>query len=79
MKDLSKVIELNPHDADDDADRGFTYKEKCGFFRAIQEYSKAIRIDPRKEFYESRAGVYRKIGLNAEAASDINKAKQLAK
>ena len=79
IKEFSKTIQLKPDYANAYASRGFTYKEKGDFFRAIQEYSKAIRIDPRKEFYESRAGVYRKIGLNAEAPSDINKAKQLAK
>ena len=58
FKDYSKVIEINPDDADAYFCRGFIYELKRNSEEAIKDYDKAIELNPdHVDAYIYRAGV----------------------
>lgn len=50
IKDYTKVIELNPQNADAYNNRGASYINKNNYDQAIKDYQKAIEIDPNVKY-----------------------------
>ena len=76
---LNEAIEIEPHDARFYISRG-TFKGKENYAEAIEDYTKAIAIDPNNVFaYRLRADSKRKLGNNEGADEDYKKADKLKK
>ncbi len=76
---LNEAIEIEPHDARFYISRG-TFKGKENYAEAIEDYTKAIEIDPDNVFaYRLRADSKRKLGDNEGADEDYKKADKLKK
>jgi tetratricopeptide (TPR) repeat protein len=58
--------------------RGVTYHEKSYYYRAISDFTKAIKIAPLYAIvYYNRANVYANLGRYDKAIKDFNKALQI--
>ena len=71
---LNEAIEIDPHDARFFISRG-TFKGTENYEDAIEDYTKAIEIDPNYHFaYFNRARVKRELGDYQGAIDDYTKA-----
>ena len=80
IKELDKVIELDPEDSVSWQNRGASKNNLDNFEEAIQDFDKAIEINPDESIlYKNRASAKRKIGNNEGADEDDTKADKLKK
>jgi tetratricopeptide (TPR) repeat protein len=78
VADFSKVIQVEPKNAQAYSERGDCYDKLDQLENAIADYNKAIQIDPGNcNAYQGRARVYRKKKQYSQALSDCDKALQL--
>ncbi|MFC1989463.1 tetratricopeptide repeat protein [Chloroflexota bacterium] len=77
MDDIARVIrkiERYPHDAEAYYNRGNVYRGLGEWERAIEDYDKAIRLNPEyAEAYLFRGEVYKEQGKKAVAIADFEK------
>ena len=77
LTDLNKAIEMMPV-ADNYAFRAEVYAETDDFENAAEDYAEAIRRNPNnRNYYQSRAEIYRLSGKNDLAAADEKKYTEL--
>ena len=75
INDFTKAIQLDPDDASNYAQRGFSYAELDQDQNAINDYTKAIQLDPDDALaYVGRFLVYTMLGQDALANADNAKA-----
>jgi tetratricopeptide (TPR) repeat protein len=81
IADLDKYIALNQADkalmADGYENRGLAQLYSGNADRAVEDFTKAIELLPRKSSYSNRADAYRKLNKTALAAADDKKAAQM--
>jgi tetratricopeptide (TPR) repeat protein len=59
IEDFTRVIKIDPDNADAYSERALTYTRKKDYNRAITDFSRAIQIDPdNRLFYKHRGDVY---------------------
>jgi tetratricopeptide (TPR) repeat protein len=74
----SDAIKLDPKYAPAYLKRGLVWYYKPDHGVAINDYNDAIQLNPKDgEAYYNRGSAYKKLGKNAEAQADFEKAKQL--
>ena len=67
-----------PVDANGFHDRGNLYSRHGNYERAVQDYNRAIEMDPDfAEAYYDRGCSYHEVGLNEEAIADLTRAIEL--
>ncbi len=72
---LSKIIELNPKDADAYRGRGYAYYLLREYPKAIEDYTKAIELNPKDaDAYLGRGGAYFYLGEYRKVIDDCTKA-----
>ena len=78
--EIEKAVKatMSPSLAEEHVNRGVTYNELGESRKAIQEYDKAIQLDPKDaRAYNNRGAAYRKLGEHQRAIHDYDKAIQL--
>jgi tetratricopeptide (TPR) repeat protein len=71
----SRWLERNPRDASAYSARGFRYRDKGDYDRAIADYDQAIRINPKQaSAYTNRAAAYNFKGAYDRAIVDLDEA-----
>lgn len=69
-----EAIQKNPRSANNYNNRGYEYRNKGEFDRAMSDFNKAIELDPGDGVaYNNRGNVYRDRGDNDRALADFNK------
>jgi tetratricopeptide (TPR) repeat protein len=69
------VITSNPDDAKNYLDRGIAYELKGQYDRALEDFNKALALDPHlPDAYSKRGVVYAKMRKPERAIEDCNKA-----
>jgi tetratricopeptide (TPR) repeat protein len=76
---FTRIIDLNPNDADAYFRRGLAYSFKGQYDLAIGDFTKTIELEPRNpSAYENRATMYYRKGLYDQALTDYTKAIEIA-
>ena len=76
--DLDATIRLDPDNAEAHVRRGIARAFLGELDRAVQDYSQAIQIDPESRFaYANRGLAYISLGRDADAQTDLDRAKEL--
>ena len=76
--DCTKVIELDPTDAEAYFYRGMAYRELGEDKKAIADYNQVNQLNPTAPgLYNNRGNAYQKIGEKTKADADFAKAKEL--
>ena len=75
--EVSRVIKMNPHDAEALAVRGRLQSQCKNYAEALKDFSKAIDIEPTVRLYKSRASAYQKLGQKQAAERDLASAIKL--
>ena len=74
LADFSKVLELDPFNAQAYNNRGHIYYKKDELNMAIADFDKAIELDTKyARAYANRGLAYKKLGKKSEAIADFNK------
>lgn len=51
--------------------RGHAYEDMHDFEQAVVDYSRAIKMHPKKNYYTARANVYKRLGMKEESKKDL--------
>jgi tetratricopeptide (TPR) repeat protein len=75
----SDVIKKSPNKSRPYHNRGFHYLEKREYAKALEDFNRAIELEPRYlQAYNNRATAYRALGLPLKALKDYGKAIELS-
>lgn len=73
-EELTKLIKINAVDSEAYQTRGRMLGLAKHYKEAIDDYTKAIKLEPTARFYKERAALYKLAGKPKEAAEDLKKA-----
>jgi tetratricopeptide (TPR) repeat protein len=75
-----RALEIEPRSAEVHYNRGNAYFEQGKLEPAVEAWSQAIEIEPRfARAYQNRAAAYRRLGQDALAQADIERAAALGR
>ena len=76
IKDLTELLKSNPGEDELMRKRGDSYTALKEYSRALQDYNKAIALEPEfaRPVYESRSKLYKEMGKEDLAKRDLEKA-----
>ncbi len=77
ISELNKVIKTTPLDDESLVMRGRLHRKNKNLQLAVNDFSKALEIEPRAKIYTERASLYRQLGQKAAEVKDLAKAKEL--
>lgn len=73
-EELTRLIKINAVDSEAYQTRGRMLGLAKHYKEAIDDYTKAIKLEPTARFYKERAALYKLTGKPKEAAEDLKKA-----
>lgn len=76
VSEISRLIKINPNDSEALAVRAKLQKTNKNYGAALDDYSKAINIDPSARLYKARADIYLLIGQKLAADRDLASARK---
>jgi tetratricopeptide (TPR) repeat protein len=74
VEELTRLIKINAVDSEAYQTRGRMLGLAKHYKEAIDDYTKAIKLEPTARFYKERAALYKLTGKPKEAAEDLKKA-----
>jgi tetratricopeptide (TPR) repeat protein len=77
IRDYSRIIDDNPGHAEAYVYRGMAFVQRGDYDRAIEDFTKALEIDPKGSLYGKRGAAYLEKGEYDEAIRDLTKAIEL--
>jgi tetratricopeptide (TPR) repeat protein len=80
MAEDQRNTELDPNDADAYYNRGLSYRDMRQYRRAIEDFDKAVELDPNfaADVYRNRGFSYSGLGQHERAIEDFDKVVELA-
>lgn len=75
--EISRLVKINPHDAEALAVRAKLQKENKNYASALDDLGRAIDIEPTSRLYKARADVYLLLGQKKAAEKDLASAKKV--
>ncbi len=77
IDELSKVIKTTPQDDESLVMRARLYRKNKNPQLALNDFTKALEIEPSAKTYTERAAVYAQLGQKSAEAKDLAKAKEM--